>query len=207
MANEVRDRSREILRAEFADAAATFCAEHGFDEVTANDIARGIGVSRATFFRYFASKEDAVVSAARGAAARGALAQRIAETADAAEPGTTVWAAIRTAAESMIDMADTRGDALRARIRMITEVPALRAHLASQRSDDQSAVADVLRERLVDERASQALAAAAVAAADLAWQEWARTPDSELRPLLDAYFTTLGDVAATKLGPAGSRPA
>jgi AcrR family transcriptional regulator len=204
MANEVRDRSREILRAEFADAAATFCAEHGFDEVTVDQIAHGIGVSRATFFRYFASKEDAVVSAARGAAARGAFAQRIAETADAAEPGTTVWAIIRTAAESMIDMADTRGDALRARIRMITDVPALKAHLASQRRNEQSTVADVLRERLADDRAARALAAAAVAAADLAWQEWARTPGSKLRPLLDAYFTALGDVATTKLGPAGS---
>lgn len=199
MANEVRDRSREILRAEFADAAATFCAEHGFDEVTTDEIAHGIGVSRATFFRYFASKEDAVVSAARGAAARGAFAQRIAETADAAEPGTTVWAVIRRAAESMIEMADARGDALRARIRMITDVPALKAYLASQRRTEQSAVADVLRERLSDDRAARALAAAAVAAADLAWQEWARTPDSKLRPLLDAYFTALGDVATTKL--------
>lgn len=199
MANEVRDRSREILRAEFADAAATFCAEHGFDEVTTDEIAHGIGVSRATFFRYFASKEDAVVSAARGAAARGAFAQRIAEAADAAEPGTAVWAIIRRAAESMIEMADARGDALRARIRMITDVPALKAYLASQRRTEQSAVADVLRERLSDDRAAHALAAAAVAAADLAWQEWARTPDSKLRPLLHAYFTALGDVATTKL--------
>lgn len=199
MANEVRDRSREILRAEFADAAATFCAEHGFDEVTADEIAQGIGVSRATFFRYFASKEDAVVSAARGAAAHGAFAHRIAETADAAEPGTTVWAIIRAAAESMIDMAETRGDALRARIRMITDVPALKAYLASQRRSEQSAVADVLCERLRDDRAARALAAAGVAAADLAWQEWARTPNSKLRPLLDAYFTALGDVASTKL--------
>lgn len=199
MVNEVRDRSREILRAEFADAAATFCAEHGFDEVSTDEIAHGIGVSRATFFRYFASKEDAVVSAARGAAARGAFAQRIAEAADAAEPGTAVWAFIRRAAESMIEMADARGDALRARIRMITDVPALKAYLASQRRTEQSAVADVLRERLSDDRAAHALAAAAVAAADLAWQEWARTPDSKLRPLLDAYFTALGDVATTKL--------
>lgn len=199
MGNDVRDRTREILRAELADAAATFCAEHGFDEVTADEIAHGIGVSRATFFRYFASKEDAVVSAARGAAARGAFAERIAETADAAEPGTTVWAIIRTAAESMIDMADTRGDALRARVRMITEVPALKAHLASQRRNEQSAVADVLRGRLSGDRTARALAAAAVAAADLAWQEWACTPDSKLRPLLDAYFTALGDVTTTKL--------
>ncbi|WP_423464396.1 TetR family transcriptional regulator [Promicromonospora sp. MS192] len=199
MVNDVRDRSREILRAELADAAATFCAEHGFDKVTATEIAQGIGVSRATFFRYFASKEDAVVSAARGAAARGSFAQRIAETVDVAEPGSSVWAVIRRAAESMSDMADARGDALRARIRMITDVPALTAHLASQRRSDQTAVEDVLRERLGDDRAASALAAAAVAAADLAWQEWARTPGSRLRPLLDAYFTALGDVATATL--------
>ncbi|MFI9489839.1 TetR family transcriptional regulator [Promicromonospora sp. NPDC052451] len=200
MVHDVRDRSREILRAELADAAATFCAEHGFDKVTATEIAQGIGVSRATFFRYFASKEDAVVSAARGAAARGSFARRIAETVDVAEPGSSVWAVIRRAAESMSDMADARGDALRARIRMITDVPALTAHLASQRRSDQTAVEDVLRERLGDDRAASALAAAAVAAADLAWQEWARTPGSRLRPLLDAYFTALGDVATATLG-------
>lgn len=199
MTNEVRDRSREILRAEFADAAATFCTEHGFDEVTADQIAHGIGVSRATFFRYFASKEDAVVSAARGAAARDAFAQRIAKTIAAPEPGTSVWAIMRAAAEPMIDTAETRGDPLRARIRMITDVPALKARLASQRRSEQSAVADVLREYLHDDRAARAVAAAGVAAADLAWQEWARTPDSDLRPLLDAYFTALGAVATTKL--------
>lgn len=200
MTNDVRDRSREILRAEFADAAATYCAEHGFDEVTADEIARGIGVSRATFFRYFASKEDAVVSAARGSAERaGTFAQQVAQTADAAEPGTTVWAIMRAATESMIDNAEKRGDPLRARIRMIADVPALKGHLAAQRRSEQSAVADVLRERLGDDRAARALAAAGVAAADLAWQEWARTPDSSLRPLLDAYFAALGDVATAKL--------
>lgn len=200
MANHVRDRSREILRAELADAAATLCAERGFDEVTADEIAQGIGISRATFFRYFTSKEDAVVSAARGSAERaGAFAQRIAETADAAAPGTTVWAVIRAATESMIDTAETRGDPLRARLRMITDVPALNAHLASQQRSDQAAVANVLRERLGDDRAARALAAAGVAAVDLAWQEWARTPGAKLHPLLDAYFAALGDVTTMTL--------
>jgi len=200
MSNEVRDRSRAILRAEFADAAATFCAEHGFEEVTANEIAHGIGISRATFFRYFTSKEDAVVSAARGAAARaGAFAQAVAHAADTAVPGTSAWEIVRTAAEPMIDTADTRGDPLRARLRMISDVPALSGHLASQRRDEQSAVAEVLRTRLSDDHAAHALAAAGVAAVDLAWQEWSRTPDAALRPLLDAYFTALGGVATTAL--------
>ncbi len=200
MVEDVRDRSREILRAELADAAATFCAEHGFDEVTADDIARGIGISRATFFRYFASKEDAVVSAARGSAERaGAFAQRVDEIAEASGHGATAWTIMRAATESMIETAETRGDSLRARLRLITDVPALNRHLASQQRNDQSAVTDVLRERLGDDRAARAIAAAGIAAIDLAWQEWARTPGSTLRPLLDAYFTALGDVATTRL--------
>ncbi|WP_268235207.1 TetR/AcrR family transcriptional regulator [Sediminivirga luteola] len=144
------------------------CVEHGFDQVTTDEVAHGIGVSRATFFRYFASKEGAVVSAARGAAERaGTFAQRVVDAAESAAPHTTVWAILRAAAEPMVDTADTRGDPLRVRIRMITDVPAFKGHLASQRRNDQSAVADVLRERLGDDRAANALAAAGIAAVDL----------------------------------------
>ncbi|MGP5050832.1 TetR family transcriptional regulator [Brachybacterium sp. JB7] len=200
MSNDVRDRSREILRAELADAAATFCVEQGFDEVTVGELARGIGVSRATFFRYFASKEDAVVSAARFAATRaGSFAQSVAEAVEAASPGTSLWAIMCAATEPMVATAESRGDPLRARIRMINEVSALKGHLASQQRGDQSAVAEVLRECLSNGRAAQAIAAAGVAAVDLAWQEWAHTPGSKLRPLLDAYFTALGTVATVKL--------
>lgn len=195
MVNHVRDRSREILRAEFADAAATFCAEHGFDQVTAEEIAQGIGVSRATFFRYFATKEDAVVSAARGSAERaGAFAQRIDDAAKAATPGTPVWDVIRAATASMIETAETRGDPLRARMRMIAEVPALSDHLAAQQRGDRSAVTEVLRPHTDDARVAHVVAAAAVTAVDLAWQEWARTPGSQLRPLLDAYFAAFEGV-------------
>ncbi|GAB3401178.1 hypothetical protein GCM10027515_09540 [Schumannella luteola] len=195
MANEVRDRSREILRAEFADAAATFCAEHGFDEVTVDEIAHGIGISRATFFRYFASKEDAVVSASRGSA--GAYARRVAET--PVEPGMTAWQLLRAAAESMVAASEERGDVTRARIRMITDVPALKGRLAWERRNEQSSLADALRERLGDDRTARALAAAAVSAADLAWQEWARTPRSKLSPLLDAYFAAFSGLAEITL--------
>jgi AcrR family transcriptional regulator len=200
MSTGVRDRSREILRGELADAAATYCVEHGFDRVTAAEIARGIGISRATFFRYFTSKEDAVVSAARSAATRaGSFAQDVAEACGAAATGTPAWTVLRTAAEPMTGTADNRGDPLRARIRMIADVPALKGHLASQRDDDCSAVADVLFTRLHDSRRARALAAAGVSAVDLAWQEWARTPGSTLSPLLDSYFATFGDIAAPTL--------
>lgn len=200
MSNGVRDRSREILRGELADAAATFCVKHGFDRVTAAEIAHGIGISRATFFRYFTSKEDAVVSAARTAASRaGSYAQNVAEVVDAAPPGIAAWTVLRAAAEPMISTAETRGDPLRARIRMIAEVPALTRHLASQQDDDRSAVADVLGLRLHDSRSAYVLATASVCAVDLAWQEWAHTPDSTLSPLMDSYFAAFSSITTPAL--------
>ena len=60
------------------------------------------------------------------------------------------------------------------------------------------AVAEVLRECLNNRRAAQAIAAAGVAAVDLAWRS-GHAPGSKLRPLLDAYFTALGTVATVKL--------
>jgi AcrR family transcriptional regulator len=196
----LRERSREILRAELAEAAAEFCAEHGFAEVTAEEIAQGIGVSRATFFRYFTSKEDAVVSALRGRPR--ALAEQVAAVVPAT--GDTAWTLLRRAVGVMEEAAATRGDRLRARIRMIDAVPALKGRLAWERRTEQAAVAEVLAERVADPRDAAAIAAAGISAIDLAWQEWAATPGSDLGALLDAQFAALARVGTVPIAPGAS---
>ncbi|MBS1892439.1 MAG: TetR family transcriptional regulator, partial [Actinobacteria bacterium] len=57
---DLRNKSRESLRAEIAEVAFRVFAERGFDQVTATEVAAAAGISRASFFRYFDSKEDAV---------------------------------------------------------------------------------------------------------------------------------------------------
>ena len=58
----LRDRKRAATRQRIAEQAARLAAEHGIAAATVDRIADAAGVGRATFFRYFDSKELAVAA-------------------------------------------------------------------------------------------------------------------------------------------------
>lgn len=60
-AESLRERRRRQTTGEISDAALRLFDEHGFAETTVDDIAAAAGVSRATFFRYFRTKEEAAL--------------------------------------------------------------------------------------------------------------------------------------------------
>jgi AcrR family transcriptional regulator len=51
-------RKQELVRNAIFDAAIEIFAAKGFDETTVEEVAQAAGVSRRSFFRYFASKDD-----------------------------------------------------------------------------------------------------------------------------------------------------
>src|SRR5213596_3319866 len=57
----VRERTRRAVRGELAQLAVRLFVERGYDETTVDDLAAAAGMSKRTFFRYFASKEELVM--------------------------------------------------------------------------------------------------------------------------------------------------
>jgi AcrR family transcriptional regulator len=62
----LRERKKQQTRQEISDAAFELFSARGFEQVTVADVARRAGVSEATVFNYFASKEDLVYSRMEG---------------------------------------------------------------------------------------------------------------------------------------------
>ena len=57
----LRERLRAGVKRELRDVAFRLFKQHGFDEVSINEITLAAGVSQRTFFRYFATKEDVIL--------------------------------------------------------------------------------------------------------------------------------------------------
>jgi AcrR family transcriptional regulator len=188
---DLRSKSRERLRAEIAEAVFNVFAERGFDQVTATEAAEAAGISRASFFRYFESKEDAVFVAQEemGANVATALRERPA--------GEDAWTALRRALDAAVATYQRSPDAALARLRLIRCTPNLRAHQLERLAQWKEAIGAALAQRLGvagDDIKVEALVGAALGALDAASTRWAQSDGAEdLIGLIDEAFEVIAD--------------
>src|SRR4051812_710609 len=89
--NEVglRERTRRAVRAELVEIAVNLFLTQGFEATTVEQIAAAAGLSRRSYFRYFASKDDVFVEVIS------VLGQGVAAALTARPPEEAPWAALR----------------------------------------------------------------------------------------------------------------
>lgn len=186
----LRERNLARNRAEVAGVAVGLFTARGFDDVTVDDVAAAAGISRRTFFRYFESKEDAVIpyEHERLEQFRELLAERHAD-----EP---VVVSIRRATASIVTADDPgRGDIV-ARLQLIRDNPSIHARSLELRSRWELAVRDVIAENLHEDPATSLVAnvaaAATIGATRAAVDVWLATDCAgELATLIDNAFDLL----------------
>ncbi|WP_223290966.1 TetR family transcriptional regulator [Streptomyces avicenniae] len=135
-------RKRQLVARELTEAALQLLARKGFDAVTIDEIAAAAGVSRRTFFRHFASKEDVVVQflAGLGAAIRAELAARP----PAEPPSVALLHAVRVA----VDACSGRAERALPVVRLILRTPPLLARFLEHQGQWRDDLAVELAERL-----------------------------------------------------------
>ncbi|WP_309070642.1 TetR family transcriptional regulator [Arthrobacter sp.] len=188
MTSGIRDRTRELLRVQLAEAILAVFLERGYSSVTVEDAAREVGISRATFFRYFRSKEDVVVASVDDT--RIDYAKGISAIPDDAD--VTGWGLVRAAIEPVVLTAMSDPSALRARLNLISGEPSLRARLRERRSENVDVLTTALAQRTGDGFYARILAVAGLAAVDIAWERWASDENEDFRMVIDSAFERLG---------------
>ncbi len=160
--------------------------------MTVEEAARAVGISRATFFRYFGSKEDAVIASMEGA---GVDFGDVMDSLDP-DPGESAWDLLRRTFQRTMDGLDESSDADRARLRMIHSTPSLRGRLTARRVLREGSLAEALTRRGVPADRAQVAAAAGLAGMDVSWRRWADDPSLTMLDALAATFDQLAAIGA-----------
>jgi AcrR family transcriptional regulator len=191
----LRQRTRDAVREQIAEAALVMFDEQGFDETTVDQIAAAVGISSRSFFRYFPSKEDVVLGDPMlyGEPVRERLAQAL--------HSAPVWEALRSGFEAVVETVESNPEwALRA-TRVMISTPSLRARNTEKHLAWMTVLVPVVAEALTGTREereyhARAITLCALTCLDVSSAELVhRNGGVTTRVLLDQAFQLLKPTA------------
>jgi len=165
--------------------------QQGYDNTTVDQIAAKAGISRTSFFRYFATKEEIVLGRV------GELGQQVLQALVARPAGEPVWDALRGAFDPLLELTIASPERWLAVARMLSDAPALKAgQLGRQLSWQELLVPEVARRLDIDSEAldtrPRALVASAIACLNAARDVWTDSDATvDLPTLLDQAMNAL----------------
>ena len=185
-------------------AALELFGERGFDQTTAEEIARRAGLTERTFFRYFADKREVLFYGANEL--KESLVRSVAEAPPSTSPIEAVASALVVAGAALQE----RRPFVLKRQAVIAASPELLERELVKLARIASALAETLRERGVSEGVATISAEAGMAIFRIAVDRWVRgTDDEDLPRLIRASLDELRAVTAGKprRGPRHKVPA
>ncbi len=171
-----------------AAAAQRLFLRDGFEQTSVEDIAAAVGVSRRTFFRYFATKADVVWVESDAELEK--FRRTMAESPTDADPA-------EAAAEAFIAALDHGSDETewaRHRAELILYAPAVQAHANAVYRQWRRAIAEFVAERTgqgPDDDYPVAVGHAILAASIAGHERWIAKPDAEFADCLRPMFALM----------------
>lgn len=182
-------RKQQFVRDAIWDAATDLFAEKGFDETTVDDIAQAAGVSRRSFFRYFASKNDLM---AHGMVNYGA---EITAAIDACPQTYSLCEVFRRTVLEVVQKSAAR-PRTRKILGILAKYPAARAAELSRLGEVQSLVAKAYARRCgkcgEDRLTASILAGLTLQVAGVTVRWWYEQGQPDISAATDQVFATLG---------------
>ena len=175
MTESLRDRRKRRTAEAIVAAALGLFAERGFERTTIDQIAAAAEISRRTFFRYFADKEELFFAEDER------LLDLIHDTLDRAPAGEPVGELARRATRALAEHSAAEPERRLARERLIAATPALQARrLAKTLRWEQAIAGPPGRARRGEQEPCSSQAA--MACFQTAYERWVRDPPGPARP-------------------------
>jgi AcrR family transcriptional regulator len=185
MAESLRARRKRRTAEAIVAGALELFEERGFERTTIDQIAAAADISRRTFFRYFADKEELFFAEDER------LLQVIEDTLDGAPDGEPVLELARRATRALAAFSVADPERRLARERLIAATPALQARRMAKTLRWERAIAARLVARGSTEAEALLVPKVALACFQAAYERWVRQPGRDLPGLVDESFAAL----------------
>jgi AcrR family transcriptional regulator len=173
-------------------AAITLFEEQGYDETTVAEIAETAGLTKRTFFRYFADKREVLFSGSSE------LTERWIDGLEGASPDASPMASVNAGLGEVAELFSDRHPFARMRSRIIAANPELQERELIKLQSLAGTIAAALRKRGVSHNASILAAQSGVTVFHVAFARWVDQDDpAAFRRLIDESLQELRSVTAT----------
>jgi AcrR family transcriptional regulator len=185
MTESLRARRKRRTADAIVAAGLELFEQRGFDRTTIDQIAAGAEISRRTFFRYFADKEELFFAEDER------LLDLIHDTLDRAPAGEPVGELARRATRALAEHSAAEPERRLARERLIAATPALQARRLAKTLRWEQAIAARLVDRGSTELEALLAPKVALACFQAAYERWVGDPGQDLPGLVDQSFAAL----------------